>query len=597
MIKLNFNDFFSLSLLLRIGFIVVSVALSSCAVLQPLPTDSNVATDKASSSSDPLPSTATPAKKLPPGRPDIELDQETLYQLLLAEIAGQRGKLDISVDNYLRLARKTRDPKVVERATRIAVYARDDAAATEAATLWKQIDPDNVDARQVLAVMAIRNGQIPAAVAELESIIQQNEGQMDQKLWMIANMLGREKDQETVMVVMERLMNSHQSDPNALFAYAHVLTRMGNLQKAEELLKEIMRIEPTNENAAVTYVSLLQRQEKKTEAIVWLEERLAQQPDSFNLKLVHARLLADAKRFDEAQIEFEKLDQKYPENIDVIYALGILHLQSNRLDEAKTYFTRLTKFNLKADEAGYYLGRITEDQKAYQEAETWYGGVQKGEHYLDAQIRIGMLMALQGRIAESRKHFQSILTKSKEEESLVLQAEAQMLIVNQRNQEALQVYNRTLDDRYDPDLLYARAMLAEKLNRLDILEADLNMILENDPDNSQALNALGYTLADRTERYQEAYGYIKRALEISPDDYYILDSMGWVLYRLGRLDESIEYLRKALEMRADPEIAAHLGEVLWVKGDKESAKTIWDTALKETPDDSRLLDVINRFLN
>ncbi|MCH8163873.1 MAG: tetratricopeptide repeat protein [Proteobacteria bacterium] len=170
-----------------------------------------------------------------------------------------------------------------------------------------------------------------------------------------------------------------------------------------------------------------------------------------------------------------------------------------------------------------------------------------------------------------------------------------MLAENRRFEEAMEVFDKALQEGYDEDLLYSRAMLAEKMDRLDILEMDLRVILEKDPNNSQALNALGYTLADRTDRYDEAYDLIKRALEISPDDYFVLDSMGWILYRQGRLEEAIEFLNKALSKKNDPEIAAHLGEVLWVKGDKEAAQSIWDTALGETPNDDRLRNVINRL--
>jgi tetratricopeptide (TPR) repeat protein len=210
-------------------------------------------------------------------------------------------------------------------------------------------------------------------------------------------------------------------------------------------------------------------------------------------------------------------------------------------------------------------------------------------------MRIGMLLGKQGKIEDGRTHLHNIHTKNNQEKNILIQAEAEMLADIKRYQEAMAVYDKALKGKHDADLLYSRAMLAENMDRLDILEMDLRAILEKDPDNSQALNALGYTLADRTDRYDEAYEFIKRALEISPNDYYVLDSMGWVLYRQGRLDEAIEFLNKALAERNDPEIAAHLGEVLWVKGDKKTAQEIWDTALKEAPNDDRLRNVINRL--
>jgi len=204
-------------------------------------------------------------------------------------------------------------------------------------------------------------------------------------------------------------------------------------------------------------------------------------------------------------------------------------------------------------------------------------------------------MAKQGKVDEARKHVRSIRTQGAEQQNLLIQAEGELLIEEKRYDDAIAVYDEALENQYNADLLYARAMLAEKMDRLDILERDLRIIIDKEPNHAQALNALGYTLADRTGRYEEAYEFIKQALDLNPNDFYILDSMGWVLYRLGRLEESIEYLNKALNARNDPEIAAHLGEVLWVKGERDAAKEIWGTALQETPEDTRLLNVIKRF--
>lgn len=538
-----------------------------------------------------------PPQYIPPSRPSIKLTDDILYKLLVAEVAGHRGMLDISVKNYLELARSTRDPKVVERATRIAVYARDDAATREAAEIWVEIDPYNADARQVLAVMSVRSGDLDQALEHLNILLNNTTGKIDQKLWMIANMLGREEDQAAVLTVMERLMASRQDDAQALFAYSHVVARLGDLEKAQALMEKVLMLMPDDNNVALSYVSILQRQEKTDEAIHWLEGNLEKQKDDFNLRLIYARLLADTKQFDAARREFELLATQAPNNPDVLYALGLLYLQASRMDDSERYFTRLTNTKQHVDEANYYLGRIAEERNELDKAGSWYQGVQKGENYFDAQIRLGLILARQEKVDEARKHLQSVRAKTQREKSLLIQAEGELLTGQKRYDDAMTVYNDALDDQYDADILYSRAMLAEKMNRLDILENDLKQIIDNEPDNAQALNALGYTLADRTDRYEEAYGYIKRALEVSQDDFYILDSMGWVLYRLGRLDEAVEFLRRAIELRPDPEIAAHLGEVLWVMGDKERAKNVWETALQETPEDTRLLDVINKFNN
>ena len=540
-----------------------------------------------------------PAKivKIEPVRPKIPLTEDLLYKIMLAEIAGQRGYLDISVQNYLDLAKMTRDPEIVERATRIAVYARNQQAATEAAKLWVELDPKNPDAHQVLAVMALRAGDIDKTLEQLQDILKYSEGDFNQKLWMVVNLLGRERNRDMVMQVMEKLLVGRENQPDAVFAFANIAARMGKLDRALELLKHVMEMSPDNDNAAMSYISILQRQGHTNEALTWLEHTLAKRKDNdFNLRMAYARLLTDAQRFEDARHQFELLSVSAPKNSDVLYALGLLYLQANRLDDAEIEFKRLTQQNNRFDNAKYYLGRIAEERKDYATASVWYEGVQKGENHFDAQVRLAMLKAKQGDIEGARAYLQKIPAMSVKESTMLTQAEAELLIDQKRYKEAMDVYNNALPGTtYNSDLLYSRAMLAEKMDRLDILERDLQRVITREPNNAQALNALGYTLADHTKRYQEAYGYIKRALELKPKDFYILDSMGWVLYRMGRLEEAKKYLREAMAVRDDPEIAAHLAEVLWVAGQEAEAKKVWGTALQTTPGNTHLLNVIQRF--
>ena len=531
-----------------------------------------------------------------PVRPRITLSENLLYKLLVAEIAGHRGMLDTSIEYYLDLARHTRDHRIAERTARIAVYARDDAAALAAARLWVELDPRNPDPHQVLAIMKLRAGDLEQSAEHLQDIFAYSEGEADEKLWMIANLLGSEKDKDAVLEVMEKLVASQDSSPGALYAFAHVAARLEDLERSRELLEDTLALAPDNGNAALSYISILQRLGREQEALSWLEQKLAQSGENdFNLRMAYARLLMEVRQFGKALDQFELLVAREPENIDVLYALGLLYLQGNRLEEAETLFKKLSAQEHLTDTSNYYLGRIAEEKRQYDEAGDWYQGVYKGEHYFDAQVRLAMLLARKGQVDEARNHLQSIRSRSGQQALVIVQAEGDLLIQAGRYEEAIAVYSEALDDGYNPDLLYARAMAAEKTGRLDLLEQDLRSILEREPDHAQALNALGYTLADATDRHAEAYELIKKALELRPNDFYILDSMGWVLYRLGRLDEAVEYLRKALSIRQDPEIAAHLGEVLWVRGEREQAQEVWETALQQTPEDTRLLDVIERF--
>ena len=534
--------------------------------------------------------------RVEPVRPKIDLTEELLYKILVAEVAGQRGALDISVENYLELALETRDPKIVERATRIAVYARDTEAAWESAKLWVELDPRNPDPHQILAVMSLREGQVEETLDHLEQILKYTAGEFRQKLWMIVNMLGRERNRDIVMEVMEKLLLEHKDEADAVYAFADIAARMGQLDRSMELLETAMQMSPDNDDIALSYVSTLQRMNRTNDAIAWLEEELNRRGENdFNLRLAYARLLYREQRFDAARRQFEILVVAAPNNPDVLYLLGNLYLQANRLDDAELYFTRLVDLDNRYNNAKYLLGWISEERKDFDKASIWYLSVTEGDYSFDAQIRYGLLQAKQKSTQEALEHLESISTTNIKQENIKVEAVAELLTKEERYAEAMSVYDNVLNKRYDASLLYSRAMLAEKMDLLDLLEEDLRLIISREPDHVDALNALGYTLADRTDRYQEAYEFVQKALSLNPDNYYIMDSMGWVLYRLGRHQESIDYLRKALEQRHDPEIAAHLGEVLWVAGDKEGARKVWETALKDTPDDTKLIDVMKRF--
>ena len=528
-------------------------------------------------------------------RPKIKLTEDILFKVLIAEIAGHRGKIDTATNYYLDLARKTIDPAIIERATRIAVYARNDAASYEAASLWVDVDPKNPDPHQILTVMYLRQGNLNEALRHLEIILDASEGEFDQKLWMVANFLGGEEDKSMVIKLMENLMDKHMNDPDALYAYAHVSSRMGDIKRAESLFEKILELKPENEAATMAYIALLQRKGDINKALNWLESTLKILKDNFNLRMAYARLLTDAKRFDEARNQFEFLYNQTPDNTDLLYALGLLSLQENQLTKSEKYFKRLIELKKHIFDANYYLGRIAEEKNELDKANNFYRSVHGGENYFDAFIRISLIFAKQGDIEKALTNIRSIEKPKDAHRNILIQAECEILIEEKRFEEALDVFNKAIQEQSHPDLLYSRAMLAEKINRFDILETDLVSIIVKDPDNATALNALGYTLADRGERLDDAYDYIKRAYELSPGDFYILDSMGWVLYRLGRLDEAIDFLQKAFDLRNDPEVAAHLGEVHWIMGNKQAAKAVWETALQDTPADDRLLKVIERF--
>lgn len=536
-----------------------------------------------------------PAPPAAPAAP-FQYENDPYYRLLMAEFAGQRGHLDVAVKNYVELAQSLRDAGLAERATRISVFARDDESALTAARTWVELDPKDMDGRQILAAMYIRHGNADAALEHLDYVVSHAAGQPGNRLRMVANLLGHEDDRQTALAVMEKLVAKHGDDSDALLAYALLAIRAEQLDKARDAMNRIVTRTELSSNVAMAYLAVLQKQGKLPQAIDWLDSVLAANPKQFGLRLIYARLLADANRYEEARLQFGMLATAAPENSDIVFALGLLNLQANRLDEAARNFTRLLKLDARVDEGRFYLGQIAEAQKNPEAALSHYRKVQGGSNYFGAQMRIALVKAIQGHTDESIAYLDKLHPEDDEQRFSVARGKGEILTEKNRFDEAMKVYDTALaSGEYHSDLLYTRAMLAERMGKIEVLEKDLRTIIAKEPDNSQALNALGYTLADNTKRYDEALALISRALQISPKDFYILDSMGWVLYRLGRLDESVSYLEKARELRNDPEVAAHLGEVLWVKGERAAAEKTWEAALRDTPNDKKLLEVIKRL--
>lgn len=535
---------------------------------------------------------AQPAAPVAP----FQYENDPYYRLLMAEFAGQRGHLDVAVKNYVELAQSLRDAGLAERATRISVFARDDESALTAARTWVELDPKDMDARQILAAMYIRHGNADAALEHLDYVVSNDAGQPGNRLRMVANLLGHEDDRQTALAVMEKLVAKHGDDSDALLAYALLAIRAEQLDKARDAMNRIVTRTELSSNVAMAYLAVLQKQGKLPQAIDWLDSVLAANPTQFGLRLIYARLLADANRYEEARLQFGMLATEAPENSDIVFALGLLNLQANRLGEAAKNFTRLLKLDARVDEARFYLGQIAEAQKDPQAALSHYRKVQGGSNYFGAQMRIALVKAIEGQTDESLAFLDKLNPEDDEQRFNVARAKGEILTDKNRFDEAMKVYDTALaTGEYHSELLYTRAMLAERMGKIEVLEQDLRTIIAKEPDNSQALNALGYTLAESTKRYDEALALISRALAISPQDFYILDSMGWVLYRLGRFDESVSYLEKARELRNDPEVAAHLGEVLWVKGERAAAQKTWEAALRDTPNDKKLLEVIKRL--
>ena len=524
-----------------------------------------------------------------------ELENEPLYRILAAEFAGQRDQLPFAVEQYGKLAATAQDPNIAERAAKIAVYAHDYHAAALAAERWVATAPTNLEARQLAAAMHIRLGEAEPAIVHLNYVLARDHSGHGDKLKMIANLLGREEDKTTALSVMERLIDKRDSDPDALLVYAVLALRAEQLDKSRAAMDRLVAHADINPNIAIAYVAALQKEKKVPVALDFLERALKRTPREYGLRLLYARMLAAAERYDDARTQFLRLRQQVPDSTDALFALGLLNLQTNRIDEAERNFVDLAKVAERRDDANFYLGQVAESRHQPAAALKHYAEVASGASYFQARVRTAVLLAGEKKLAAAREILAGLRPENDEQRKQLVLIEVDLLAGQKAYTDAMAVFDKALNGNYDTTLLYSRAMLAERMDRLDVLEADLREILHREPENGDALNALGFTLADRTNRFEEAHDLIQRALTLAPDNFYVLDSMGWVLYRLGRLDEAVPYLEKARAQRNDPEVAAHLGEVLWKLGRKDDARKVLNSALKTHPEDEKLLSAIKRF--
>jgi tetratricopeptide (TPR) repeat protein len=528
--------------------------------------------------------------------PEMELTPGLLYELLAAEIAGQRGAAALSLAKYLELAQRTRDPRIAQRAVEIAFYERNNEKALEAARIWVAADPANLDARQTLAGLLVSAGLGEEAYPHLERLLSAEGANVAEGFLQFNRLLARAGDRKATLSIIQRLAAKY---PDVAEAHGSVAQAAANADEDELAIREARiaaKLKPEWEFPPLLAAQLLAKR-SAAEATEELRAYLAINPASSEARMAYARSLVAEKKYGEARAEFQRIEKQFPDNPDVLYALGLLALDARDYASAESSLKRLLGQNPRDPNLVYlYLGQIAEEQKKFDEARANYRRIESGTQYMPAQSRIARSFAKEGRIAEGRAHLQGLSAVNNEQRVQIILAEAQMLREAGENREAFEVLEKGLDRLPNhPDLLYDFAMAAEKVARMDLLESNLKKVIQLKPDHAHAYNALGYSLADRNERLAEARELIEKALKIAPDDAMIIDSMGWVLYRLGDLERSRELLARAYALMPDAEIGAHLGEVLWKLGRTAEADRIWREALARAPDNETLKSTIKRL--
>ena len=563
------------------ALLLALVLLSGCQALAPTSPDDSSATEDVSSA---------------PEKPTVysSFSEETLYSLLSAELAGQRNRLDIALDNYVTQAINTQDPGISERAFRIAEYLGADQAALDTSLIWVKNAPQDIEAQRAAAIQLARNGRYDESLVYMEKVLQ---AKGDSHFDFLA-LAAIETDAETragLQKSFDSLLVRHPDNGQLIFGKALLMQQDGDAQGALKLLEK----NPPQDGEVAPILlraRLLQSLNRGDEALPLLKKSVSQYPDDKRLGLTYARTLVEQNRMAEAKVQFASLVEQYPEDDELRFSLALVCLEGKSWDEAEGYLQELIERDSHVDSAHLNLGRIAEERNDPEGALAEYALVGPGNEYLPAQLRQADILISHGRGGEASKKLALARDAQPDYAIQLYLIEAETLAANNQSDRAWNTLQQALKQYPDDlNLLYSRAMLAEKRNDLEQMERDLRAIIQREPDNAMALNALGYTLSDRTTRYAEAKALIQQAYDLSPDDPAVLDSLGWVNFRLGNLDEAERLLRQALERFPDQEVAAHLGEVLWANGKQREAKKIWGTFLKENPDSPILRKTILRL--
>ncbi len=528
--------------------------------------------------------------------PATELTADSLFDFLLGETALQRDQPDVAAESFIRLAKETRNPRVAEHATDIALRARRFGDAREAIDLWVMLEPDSMQARQAAVALFVANGELHNVRPHVEQLLKLEPDTVDKAFMQINKLLSHHPDKEAVLKLVQQLAAGYPDLPEAHFAVSQASWAADEFKAAAKAMDKALKLRPEWEMAAVHQGQILQKIDKD-KALSFYNEYLDRFPGANDMRIAYIRMLMEEKEFDRGREQFQRLEQMNPSNPDIALAIGLLSAELDDLASAEKYFKQAIKLGFEDTNTIYFnLGRIHELARHDAEAMDAYRRVTGGERYIFSRVRYAFLLAKRDGMASARKYLKTARVENEQQRTQLLIAESQLLRDSgdfRGAYDLLDTYLRKHPDQVD--LLYDRALMADKLGKLDVLERDLRRLIQLRPDNAHAYNALGYSLAERGLQLPEALQLVQKAIELSPDDPYILDSLGWVYYRMGDLKKGINYLKLAFDARSDPEIAAHYGELLWVNGAKENAEKIWQSALEEYPENELLLDTVKRL--
>jgi len=527
-------------------------------------------------------------------------NEQLLFNLLAGEFAGVRGKMGQSMAFYDQAARLSEDPQVITRAAYIALYAGEYEKAIELTDRWLalKLSPNKSTIDRIRIISYLHLEHLAPTVEMLDAMLMQQDKLNQKAVTPITQLLTKEASPGFAREVVQQLNKKYPQEAFLLLLLAKFEANLGEYDAALTHVDQLLEIDGNLADAYLIKAQIhagMGEQDRAIEAIAIAVEK---RPQDTRLRLQYGRMLVQMKLFDKALVHFKALQKIMPNDENVLLSLGLLSIETDDNAQAKEYLQELLDKGYHNQQAHYYLGRIQQNDGEIMPAIANYERVLDGDYWLDARLRTAGLLAKSGQPEAALAKLEA-LNKQDPSDNTRIQvylAKGEVLRSESRHKEAYSLYNSALRQAPEnTELLYARALTAEKLNLLDVTESDLKLVIMHEPENATALNALGYTLADRTERLNEAREYILKAAELLPDDPAILDSLGWVHYRLGQYSDAIKWLSKAFEQLQDAEIAAHLGEALWMDGQIQKAKRIWSQGEKLDGNQSILRATIDRL--
>lgn len=520
---------------------------------------------------------------------------EFVFKYLVGEIAGQRGEVDLASKLFYELAQSSQDARIAERAAKSAIYSRNLPLATTATQLWVTLNPDSQEAQQASTQIALSRGDLAAAKPHLQKLLEKEDSRASGFLY-LNTLLAQEKDKAAVLTLVQALGQPYPKLPEAHFTIAHAAWAAGLKDLAiAECDKADALYAGWEINAMLKGQVLYENSPDKS--IDFYRTHLKKYPESNQIRLNLARTLVNQKRLTEAKPEFQKLIKASSSTPEILVVVGLLSAQAEDYVEAAQSFEAALKADVKdKDQVFIYLGQVSEKQNSPMQALAWYQKVEPGSHFVEAKVFAANVIARTQNVDAAIQMLDDLQDLTDAQVSQVVQAQASLLGQDKRVKEAYELLGKAVANMpASVALSYDYAMAAERVNETAVSEKELRKVIQLKPDFAQAYNALGYSLADRNTNLPEAKELIQKALSLSPKDHYIMDSMGWVEYRLGDLDKAVSHLREAYATQTDPEIAAHLGEVLWQQGKKDEAIKMWSDALQAHPDSQPLLETTKRF--